>query len=240
MEDMKLNKVFSLLLYGESGCGKTAFCQQLSSACSRDLWIVNTSETKSQWFGSSEKLIKKVFDDYAKAVQKEDIAPILLFNEADGIMSARQSNNRGTAISKTENAIASIILQSLEDIDNGSIIIATTNLPENMISAETGGNALSRRFTQKIAFESPSIAAKISILKDRFSTLSENSYLTEQEILRIAEQPLSPGEIDNVVRKIITKQVLTGHFAKFAEIIEYCAEERIKKSIGGKKIGYLQ
>ena len=239
MEEMRLNKVFSLLLYGESGCGKTAFCQQLGFTTSRDIWVVNTSETKSQWFGSSEKLIKKVFDDYAKAVDKADIAPILLFNEADGIMSARQSNNKGTAISKTENAIASIILQSMEDIDNGSIIVATTNLPENMISNETGGNAISRRFTQKIGFELPSITAKISILKDRLSALSETQYLTDKEISKLAEQPLSPGEIDNVIRKILMKQVLTGQLAEFSEIINFCEEERIKKSVGGKRIGYL-
>jgi hypothetical protein len=62
----------------------------------------------------------------------------------------------------------------------------------------------------------------------------------DMEISKLAEQPLSPGEIDNVVRKIITKQVLTGQLAEFSEINDFCEEERIKKSVGGKRIGYLQ
>ena len=52
--------------------------------------VVNIPEIKSMWVGQSEKNIQDVFDRYRQAVQRSEKAPILLFNEADGILGIRQ------------------------------------------------------------------------------------------------------------------------------------------------------
>lgn len=78
---------------------------------------VDISQTKSMWFGESEKIIKKVFVDYKNlcdscARHNENI-PILLFNEADAIISKRKKVDFGNT-TQTENAIQNIILEQLD------------------------------------------------------------------------------------------------------------------------------
>ena len=42
------------------------------------------------YFGESEKEVKRLFEKYHKFVEKEDNCPILLFNEADGVLGKRK------------------------------------------------------------------------------------------------------------------------------------------------------
>lgn len=100
------------------------------------------------WVGESEKNIKGTFDDYKKKVKQLAKAPILLFNEADAIIGKRQVGAE-RAVEKMENSILNIILQEIEQLDG--ILIATTNLPENM------DKAFERRFLYKIQFEKPDL-----------------------------------------------------------------------------------
>ena len=50
---------------------------------------VNISDIKSKWVGESEKNIKAIFTRYRKLVAESDVAPILLFNEADAVIGKR-------------------------------------------------------------------------------------------------------------------------------------------------------
>ena len=51
---------------------------------------VDISQSKSMWFGESEKIIKRVFTEYKSFLNECDYTPILLFNEADAIFSTRK------------------------------------------------------------------------------------------------------------------------------------------------------
>jgi SpoVK/Ycf46/Vps4 family AAA+-type ATPase len=55
---------FSCLFYGPPGTGKTESVYQIARAAQRDIVQMNIAETKSLWFGESERLIKGIFDDY--------------------------------------------------------------------------------------------------------------------------------------------------------------------------------
>ncbi|GHV80254.1 hypothetical protein AGMMS49944_20450 [Spirochaetia bacterium] len=82
--------------------------------------LVDISETKSMWFGESEKRIKELFDRYHGLLKSGGRTPILFFNEADAVLGKRQELGevrRGPA--QTENAIQNIILQELEDLAGG-------------------------------------------------------------------------------------------------------------------------
>ena len=52
------------MLYGEPGTGKTATVYELARKHKRAVFKVEISETKSMWFGESQKLVKKIFTDY--------------------------------------------------------------------------------------------------------------------------------------------------------------------------------
>lgn len=95
-----------ILLYGAPGTGKTESVYQIAKATHRQIVHVDISQTKSCWFGESEKMIDKIFENYKRICKrlrdsgKNDI-PILLFNEADAILQKR-TEFRGGSTEKTE------------------------------------------------------------------------------------------------------------------------------------------
>ena len=206
-----MNKGLSVLFYGYPGTGKTETAYQLAKQSGRQIMMVDISKTKTCWFGESEKLIKAVFDDYRKEVEKSKIAPILLFNEADGIFAKRKENGHSN-VDQTENAIQNIILQELENL-NG-IMIATTNLTNNL------DKAFERRFLYKIEFHKPNLNARISIWKDKISSLNDKTAKNLSE-----KYDLSGGQIDNIAKKHMMKTVLENKKVQISELEAYCREE---------------
>jgi SpoVK/Ycf46/Vps4 family AAA+-type ATPase len=64
---------------------------QIARETNRELMKVDISQSKSMWFGESEKVIKRIFTDYYAYAKKCKVTPILLFNEADAIISKRRA-----------------------------------------------------------------------------------------------------------------------------------------------------
>lgn len=213
--DAGMKKGVAILFYGPPGTGKTESVYQIARKTGRDIKMVVISETKSMWFGESEKLIKGIFDKYRRLVENSKEIPILLFNEADGIFGSRKQVGN-SAVHQTENAIQNIILQEMEDL-NG-ILIATTNLTQNLDSA------FERRFLYKIRFDAPSIDAKTHIWKDKIPAL------TESEAMILARgHDLSGGQIDNIARKYLLRNILYGSNPDLSELESYCREERLEQ-----------
>lgn len=223
MKEAGMRTGVAVLLYGPPGTGKTESVYQLARTTGRDIYMISISETKSMWFGESEKLIKHVFDEYRRIVEKSKIAPILLFNEADGIFSSRKKIGT-SAVDQTENAIQNIILQEMEDLQG--ILIATTNLTQNL------DQAFERRFLYKICFEKPDVQAGMRIWQDKIKELTADD---ARQLACTFE--LSGGQIENVARKCFMQQVLYGTFPDLRAIKEFCREEQISRA-GGSKIGF--
>ena len=221
--EKNLPKGIAVLLYGSPGTGKTESALQIARATGRPIMKVDISETKTMWFGESEKLIKKVFDDYRKLCEKSKVKPILLFNEADGVFSKRKDVNIGSC-AQTENAIQNIILEELEKIDG--ILFATTNLADNL------DDAFERRFLFKIHFDKPSLDVKKLIWMDKIPSL------TDTDALKLAASyDFSGGQIDNIVRKSILDDVISGVKPTLSSLMAMCAQEKILGT-GKSKIGF--
>ena len=223
MKDAGMRTGVAVLLYGPPGTGKTESVYQLARSTGRDIYMISISETKSMWFGESEKLIKKVFDEYRLRVEKSTITPILLFNEADGIFSSRKKIG-SSSVDQTENAIQNIILQEMEDLQG--ILIATTNLTQNL------DQAFERRFLYKICFEKPDTEARIRIWQDKIKDLSADD---ARQLSQAFE--LSGGQIENIARKCLLQQLLYVAFPALVEIESFCQEEQITRTTI-QKIGF--
>ena len=218
----------AVLLYGAPGTGKTESVMQIAKETGRSIVHVDISEAKSAWFGESEKRIKKIFTSYKNACEiaqkKDELMPILLFNEADAIISKRKSDTSGTC-AQTENAIQNIILEELENLKG--IFIATTNLASNLDSA------FERRFLFKIKFENPSTEAKTSIWMNKLTWLDKES---ATEFAR--DYDFSGGQIDNIVRKIAMNEVITGERPAISDIRDMCKCEKIDNPNGSRRMGF--
>ena len=226
LEKNGMRKGFAALFYGAPGTGKTETVYQIAHSTGRDIMMVDISETKSCWFGESEKRIKEVFDKYRAFVKTCEGAPILLFNEADAVIGKRKDSTSGN-VAQTENAIQNIILQEMENLDG--IMIATTNLTQNL------DKAFERRFLYKIEFDKPNIEAKDKIWQTMLPVL------TQEESRRLAtDYSFSGGQIENIVRKHTVDSILNGTPPSFEAIQGYCKTEFLYKEDGQKKIGFLR
>jgi SpoVK/Ycf46/Vps4 family AAA+-type ATPase len=201
----------AVLFSGPPGTGKTESVLQIARQTGRDLLQVTISETKSKWFGESERKIKEVFDRYRKLVEESEIAPILFFNEADGIFGSRKQTG-DSSVDQTENAIQNIILQEMEELKG--ILIATTNMKLNF------DKAFDRRFLYKIHFERPVPEARFRIWKNRIPSLTDASALHLSKAY-----DLSGGQIDNVARKYLMNRILNGKLPTHKQVEAWCREE---------------
>jgi hypothetical protein len=225
LAEQNMRSGFTCLFSGSPGTGKTETAYQIARETGRDIYLVDIAETKSMWFGESEKRIKAVFDRYRSMIKNRSITPILLFNEADAVLGRRQElgdQRRGPA--QTENAIQNIILQAMENLDGG-ILIATTNMTCNL------DTAFERRFLYKIEFEKPDIQAKIAIWQNYLSGLSSG----DAEALS-RRFDFSGGQIENIARKQTVSTLLSGEPLCIDEVISLCEDETIEK--GTKRIGF--
>ena len=219
-----MRRGFACLFYGAPGTGKTETVLQLARKTGRDILQVNVSELRDKYVGESEKRVKALFDNYRKTVASSKIAPILLFNEADAIISKR-TENIARSVDKMENALQNIILQEIETLEG--ILIATTNLTANM------DKAFERRFLYKVEFNAPTTEAKCAIWKSMIPSLSD-----EDARLLATEYKFSGGQIENIARKHTIAQILTESDITLNDIRLICNEELLDKSHTRRPIGF--
>ncbi len=211
LTDKNLPKGIAILLHGVSGTGKTEVAKQIAKETNRELMKVEISKSKSSWFGESEKLIKQIFTDYKDFTEECEQTPILLFNEADAIISKRKDVG-SSSVAKTENAIQNIILEELENFEG--ILIATTNLTENLDSA------FERRFLFKVPFKKPNIEIRMQIWQSKIPSLSlENARLLAKNY------EFSGGQIDNIFRKKEIHEIIYGKEVSFENLCDFCSQE---------------
>ena len=222
LSDKNLPKGITALLHGAPGTGKTEIVKQIAKKTNRELMKVEISQSKSMWFGESEKVIKRIFTDYKSFAKNCKRTPILFFNEADAIISKRRALGNSN-VAQTENAIQNILLEELENFEG--ILIATTNLANNLDSA------FERRFLFKIQFKKPNATIRAKIWKSKFP------FLKVKDCNLLADKfNFSGGQIDNILRKVEMYEVIHGDKISFDNIITFCSEETLENHI--LKIGY--
>ena len=224
LSDKGMRTGFTCLFYGSPGTGKTETLYQLARETGRMIVSVDVTKIKDCFVGESEKNIKNLFDSYRDLVNSSDVAPILLFNEADAVFGVRKEGAT-SAVDKMENSIQNIILQEMESLDG--ILIATTNLTDNL------DKAFERRFLYKIKFGRPSKEARAKIWASMIPELSEDEALSLSE-----NYDLSGGQIENICRKRTVQSILNGVDPTFEEVKAFCDDENISSAKVTRKIGF--
>lgn len=224
LEAAKMRKGFNCLFYGSPGTGKTETVYQLAKESGRDILQIDLSKLKSKWVGESEKSVRSVFKYYQWLVKHSNVAPILLFNEADGIFGIR-ARMAEHSVDKMNNTIQNIILQEMEKMEG--IMIATTNLTENLDSA------FERRFLYKVEFSLPCLQARALIWRSMMPSLSQD----EADDLANLFQ-FTGGQIENIARKCAIDFILTNADPSLKSIKEMCGQEFIHTGKQKNKIGF--
>ena len=122
----------STILYGESGTGKTTFGKYLAHRLGVPFAYLNFSQAIDSHLGDSQKNIARVFD-YIKNQKC-----VFMLDEIDAVGAARGSNDVGEM-----NRIVIGLMQALDQLGNGVILISATNRIDIL------DKALLRRFSIK-------------------------------------------------------------------------------------------
>lgn len=222
---MEMRQGLTIIFYGGPGTGKTELCKQLAVNSNRAIMNVDLSSIKGSYFGETERRLKKIFTDYEKLVKSANgQVPILLLNEADGLLRNRAEINTTSTVASTEHMMQTILLQNIEDTTG--IIIATTNFISSL------DPAFDRRFLFKLELNKPSLMVRSKIVQNKIQ------HLTEGQADELAvNYEVTGGQIENVEKKCAFFYILNGEVAPYSMIESFFEEEiSLQKKIN--KIGF--
>jgi hypothetical protein len=225
MAENNMKAGFTILMYGYPGTGKTSSVKSLARITGRHIFMVDIPKVNSKWVGESEKNLSRLFTEYRRARRHFEKDPILLFNEADAILGKRITAN--SSVDKMNNSLQNILLQELEDFEG--IFIATTNLAEQL------DGAFDRRLLYKLEFKKPEAEVRLQILRNAFPELEDDSLLIINR-----DYPLTGGQIANIKKKILVKEMLEQNIDIEQEVISMCDEEVSLRKTGTRNpIGFM-
>ncbi|MCP1995494.1 AAA family ATPase [Flavobacterium sp. HSC-61S13] len=130
-----------ILLYGQTGCGKTMTAKAIAKHLDKKLIIVNLGTIVSSKLGETAKNIEGLF----REIQYE--SAVLFFDEFDSLGQIRDYDNKDNSEMKR---VVNAILQLIDGFPQKSILMAATNQIQ-MIDP-----ALVRRFEMHLEYTSPS------------------------------------------------------------------------------------
>lgn len=123
------------LLYGESGVGKTAFSRYVAYKLGLPYLYVNFSKMLDSYLGGTAKNLTNLFN----FINQQQC--VVMLDEIDSLAVKRKYGNDGASSEISRSTTC--LLQLLDSVTNDHVIIAATNLIDDV------DTAVKRRFTEK-------------------------------------------------------------------------------------------
>ena len=220
----KVRSCLSALLWGPPGTGKTELAYQLARDSGRGVFKVDTAKLNGIYIGEGAIHYTDMFQAYRYVCAVSRVCPILLMDEADGVLGQRiEDVQRG--YEKDANSVQNIILEETNSLPG--FFIATTNLLRNL------DKAMIRRFMIRAEVHLPDAATGARLWASKFPSLSpeDAAFLGER-------YPLSGGNINNIVSMAVLVEVLEKRSATLEDLVSFCEDQgygnanRERKRIG--------
>jgi hypothetical protein len=206
-----------MILSGESGTGKSMASHGFAQRLKKDLVYTSCSKLIDCYVGETEKNISKLFLTYRSIVQRSTNFPILLLDEADGILGKRSASaERG--VDRMYHNVQTLLLTMLQPDMFCGICIATTNLIDAI------DPAFSRRFDLKIVFPMPDATARLKIWKKHLPPTVPLA--GDVDLSALADQyEFSGGQIAVAVKNAATTAAIRGDMIRMGDLVAACRAE---------------
>jgi MoxR-like ATPase len=180
----------SLALMGKPGTGKTSLAKWIASRLNIPFMALNIAAVITSYLGQTGQNLKKVLD-------RAKLEPcLLLLDEFDAL-----GYHRGDDADVGEmRRVVTVLLQEIENWPEHSIIVAATNMPEQV------DPAFRRRFSRWIEIPLPDFNIRLDILKHYYGTKKgSQNYL---EIAAAALVGASGADLQEFIRKVRTGEIV--------------------------------
>lgn len=181
LKGLELNP--SLLLYGPPGCGKSETAKYIASKLHLPLVTARLDSLISSYLGSTSKNIRSLFNfaDRERCV--------LFLDEFDAIAKIRDDSHE---LGELKRVVVSL-LQNIDQLDDGTILIAATNHDHLLDSA------VWRRFNYKLKIDLPGQNQREQLFETYLRGLSKSSDYTKFSEL---SEGLSGSDIKTICNEL--------------------------------------
>ncbi|MCJ1477379.1 transport between ER and Golgi ATPase protein [Lambiella insularis] len=227
IQNMGVQHVKGILLYGSPGTGKTLIARKIGQMLNaREPKVINGPEVLNKYVGQSEENIRKLFADAEKEYKEkgdESGLHIIIFDELDAVCKQRGSGaGGGTGVG---DSIVNQLLSKLDGVDqlNNILLIGMTNRMD-MID-----DALLRpgRLELKMEISLPDEDGRVQILNIHTAQMRQHGRLDpDVNIAELAHltKNYSGAEISGVVRAAasfaLTRNIKVGTTAGISDKID--------------------
>jgi vacuolar protein-sorting-associated protein 4 len=175
----------NILLYGQSGSGKSYLAEAMANECSSSYTRVSIAELKSKYHGDSEKAMKKIFE-----VARKTPKSVIFFDELHLIFSTIETEEVSKGIKKE------FLIEMSSPENSDIVIIGATNMPWMLESA------ILRRFDKKIGLALPDAKTRAKILQKRIESSGIICCIKPKELELIAKKldGYTPSDLAGVAK----------------------------------------
>ena len=198
--------VNKFLFEGMPGTGKTETVKQVARLLQRELYIVDFETIIDSKLGQTAKNIANLFKEINSFTYPE--GTLILFDEIDAIALNRLDSNDLREMGRATTSI----LKGMDSLQDGVVLIATTNL------FNAFDKALVRRFDAVIDFNRYSQQDLLEIAESMMSSIlsdskhsGRNARLFKKIVTLNALIPY-PGELKNILKSALAFSSLTDKF----------------------------
>lgn len=188
--------ISKFLFYGAPGSGKTESSFQIARLLNRDILYVSIEQLIDSRLGETAKNVSLLFDEISHLPYSK---VIILFDEIDSLALDRINKNDLREMGR----VTSAFLKGLDMLNENIILIATTNLYEDL------DRAMIRRFDATVSFDRYSKDDLIEIADSLLTANIKRSSGLKQD-LRLFNKMLKnldtipyPGELKQIIRTAI-------------------------------------
>ncbi|MFP3341466.1 ATP-binding protein [Halomonas sp. SIMBA_159] len=193
---------FNLMLSGPPGTGKTLIAGHIAARLNKPIYTVRLDSMVSSLLGDTAKNIRNVFDFVSSK------GGVLFLDEVDAVAKLRDDKYEVGELKRVVNTL----IQSLDSLDDKSIVIAATNHPRLL------DPAIWRRFPYSIEFNYPDIDLR-QVMWNFFLYSDEGDAQVTNSLAAISDQ-LTGADIENISYASRRRSILSDKEINLPRLVE--------------------